>query len=123
VSELPVSGSDPLSYSLSQGSGYVVVAVAGEIDAATECAFRDALASALARGQPRVVVDLAGVTFMGSTGIGVLMGARRVLAGQGGSLVLAGPRGMVAQVLSLTGVSRVIPVAGTVADAVALLKS
>jgi hypothetical protein len=44
-----------------------------------------------------------------------------VLAGQGGSLVLAGPCGVVAQVLSLTGVSRVIPVAGTVADAVASL--
>ena len=71
---LPVSGEEPLSYSISLGSGYVVVSVAGEIDALTERAFRDALASALTRGQLRVVVDLAGVTFMGSTGIGVLMG-------------------------------------------------
>jgi hypothetical protein len=47
------------------------------------------------------------------------MGVRRVLAADGGSLVLACPRGKVAQVLSLTGVSDVIPVAVSVADAVA----
>ena len=110
---------DPLSYSISQGPGYAVVSVAGEIDVGTECKFRDALTSALARGALRVVVDLAGVTFMGSAGIGVLMGARRVLAAGGGSLVLASPRGEVAQILSLTGVAEVIPVAVSVVDAVA----
>jgi anti-sigma B factor antagonist len=110
---------DPLSYSISHGPGYAVVSVAGEIDVGTECKFRDALTSALARGVLRVVVDLAGVTFMGSTGIGVLMGTRRVLVAEGGSLVLAAPRGEVAEVLSLTGVGEVIPVAASVADAVA----
>lgn len=93
--------------------------MAGEIDAGTECALRDALTSVLARGIRRVVVDLAGVAFLASSGIGVLMGARRVLAAEGGSLVLAAPRGEVAQILSLTGVGEVIPVAASVADAVA----
>lgn len=110
---------DPLSYSISQGPGYAVVSVAGEIDVSTECKFRDALTSALARGVLRVVVDLTGVTFMGSTGIGVLMGTHRVLAAEGGSLVLAAPRGEVAQVLSLTGVGEVIQVAASAADAIA----
>jgi anti-sigma B factor antagonist len=110
---------DPLSYSIFQGPGYAVVSVAGQIDVATECQFRDALTSGLAQGARRIVVDLAGVTFMGSSGIGVLMGTRRVLAAEGGSLVLAAPHGDVAQVLSLTGVGEVIPVAASVADAVA----
>ena len=96
-----------------------MVSVAGEIDAGTECALRDVLTSVLARGIRRVVVDLAGVAFLASSGIGVLMGAHKVLAAEGGSLVLAAPRGEVAQILSLTGVGEVIPVAASVADAVA----
>lgn len=114
---------DPLSYSIFHGPGYAVVSVAGEIDVGTECKFRDALTSGLAHGALRIVVDLAGVTFMGSTGIGVLMGTRRVLAAEGGSLVLAAPHGDVAQVLSLTGVDDVIPVAASVVEAVARLNS
>jgi anti-anti-sigma factor len=116
--DLPIIGDDLLSFSISQGPGYAVVSVAGEIDLDTERAFRDALTSALAGGVPRLVVDLGAVTYMGSTGIGVLMAVRRALAADGG-LVLACPRGRVAQVLSLTGVSDVIPVAASVADAVA----
>jgi anti-sigma B factor antagonist len=115
----PLFSDDPLSFSISEGLGYVVVSVAGEIDAGTECALRDVLTSVLARGVLRAVVDLAGVAFLTSSGIGVLMGARKVLAAEGRSLVLASPRGEVAQILSLTGVSEVIPVAASVADAVA----
>jgi anti-sigma B factor antagonist len=115
----PLFSDDPLSLSISEGPGYVVVSVAGEIDAGTECALRDVLASVLARGVLRVVVDLAGVAFLASSGIGILMAARKVLAAEGGSLVLASPRGEVAQILSLTGVSELIPVAASVADAVA----
>jgi anti-anti-sigma regulatory factor len=51
------------------------------------------------------------------------MGMRRVLADEGGSLVLASPHGEVAQVLSMTGVDTVIPVAASAADAVARLDS
>jgi anti-sigma B factor antagonist len=112
-----------LSISVAQERGYAVVSVAGEIDAGTEQQFRDALTSVLARGVLRIVVDLAGVAFMASAGIGVLMGMRRVLAEEGGSLVLASPHGEVAQVLSMTGVDTVIPMAASAADAVARLDS
>lgn len=117
------AGSSSLSFSVAQERGYAVVSVAGEIDAGTEQQFRDALTSVLARGVLRVVVDLAGVAFMASAGIGVLMGMRRVLTDEGGSLVLASPHGEVAQVLSMTGADTVIPVAASAADAVARLDS
>jgi anti-sigma B factor antagonist len=117
--DLPSFNDDLLSYSISQGPGYAVVSVAGEIDASTEGKFRDVLTSVQARGVLRIVVDLAGVTFMGSRGIAVLIGARRLLAAEGGSLALAAPRGKIAEILSLTEVDEVIPVASSVADAVA----
>jgi anti-anti-sigma factor len=109
----------PLTCSVSHGPGYVVVSVAGDVDASTEQRFRDGLTSVLSGGAERVVVDLDEVAFMASAGIGVLMGVRRVLADGGGRLVLAAPHGEVADVLAMTGVSAVIPVTASVADAVA----
>ena len=116
-----IARNEPLTCSVEREPGYAVVSVAGEIDAGTEQRFRDGLTSVLSDGAVRVVVDLSGVTFMASAGIGVLMGVRRVLSDSGGLLVLASPHGEVAQVLSMTGVSAVIPVAASVPEAVAQL--
>ena len=46
-----------------------VVTLSGEVDLATVAAFRDALSEALETARDEIVVDLARVTFMGSTGI------------------------------------------------------
>ena len=97
------------------------MSVAGEIDASTEQGLRDGLAAVLSEGVVRVVVDLDGVGFMASAGIGILMGVRRLLSDGGGELVLASAHGDVAQVLDMTGVTNVIPVTANVADAVARL--
>jgi anti-sigma B factor antagonist len=111
----------PLTCSVLHEPGFVVVSVAGEVDAGSEQDFRDGLASAVSDGAQHVVVDLARVDFMASAGLGVLLGVRRVLADGGRRLVLASARGDVAQVLAITGVSAVIPMAASVADAAAAL--
>jgi anti-sigma B factor antagonist len=123
LNEDPLVASEPLTFQVREGPGYAVVAVAGEIDAGTESRFRDALTSVLSRGVLRLVVDLSGVPFMASAGIGVLMGVRRVLMDSDGQLALASPHGEVAQVLKLTGVSEVIPVAPSVPAAVSALSA
>ena len=115
----PITSHEPLSCAVSHQQGYAVVSVTGDVDASTEQRFRDGLTAVLSDGVSRLVVDLDGVGFMASAGIGVLMGVRRVLADGGGLLVLAAPHGEVAQVLAMTGVSEVIPVAASVSDAVA----
>jgi anti-sigma B factor antagonist len=110
---------DALTISVSPEPGYVVVSVAGGIDMATAAQFRDQLASVISGGARRVVVDLAWVTFMASAGVGVLMGAHRVLAAQGGSLVVASPSPAAGRVLSVVGLDQVVPVTGRVAEAAA----
>ena len=111
----------PLTCSVTHGPDYAVISVAGELDASTEQQLRDELAAVLSEGVTRVVADLGGVTFMASAGLGILMGVRRLLADSGGVLVLAAAHGDVAQVLEITGVSDVVPVAATVPAAVARL--
>jgi anti-sigma B factor antagonist len=54
----------------------IVVAVAGDVDLSTGPALRTALAKAVDEpGHGPVVVDLSAVTFLGSTGIAVLVDA------------------------------------------------
>jgi len=109
-----------MTFSVSHGAGYAVVAVAGEIDIVSQGQFRDRLSLVLAGDVRRLAVDLSGVTFMASAGLAVLTGLHRAMTAEGGSLVLVSPRGEVAQIVSLTGLDRVIPVLASMLDAVAL---
>jgi anti-sigma B factor antagonist len=88
--------------------GSTVVIAAGEIDLATSPALRESLLVAAERSS-KVIVDLSAVTFLDSTGLGVLMDGFRTLSPHG-SMCLVGPTGIVAKVLSLTRLDEVIPI-------------
>jgi anti-sigma B factor antagonist len=94
-------------------SGAVVVEVSGEIDLHTAPTLRAALAAAVdAAGgdQPAVVVDLTGVGFIDSTGLGELVAAHKALADKGARLHLAASNERVRRLLSITGVDEVLAV-------------
>ncbi len=77
-----------------------VVAPSGEIDAAT-C---EQLAQELvAAPGSRLIVDLAQVTFLDSSGLGKLVVARRMALKDGGDLVVTRPTPFVLRVLEITG--------------------
>src|SRR3712207_9166682 len=76
----------------------VVVQVAGEIDVYTAASLREKLADLIDADHTDVVVDLTGVTFMDSTGLGVLVGALKKVRGYGGA-----PSAAVAQAEGLQG--------------------
>lgn len=59
---------------------------------------------------PRVVVDLAHVTFVDSSGLGALISARRSQAQAGGSLVLVQPPEMLRRVLATVQLQQHLPV-------------
>jgi anti-sigma B factor antagonist len=68
-------------------------------------------------GSHQVVVDLRGVEFMDSTGLGVLVGALKRLREQEGDLALVCTEGPVLKILTLTGLDRVFPIHRDVAEA------
>jgi anti-sigma B factor antagonist len=96
------------SFFLQGLDGSTVVVAAGEIDVATSPALREALRVA-AELSSKVIVDLSAVTFLDSTGLGVLMGGFKTLSADG-SMCLVGPTGMVAKVLRITRLDEVIPI-------------
>ena len=54
---------------------YTVLAVKGEVDVYTAPRLREKLVELVSQGKHQIVVDLEGVDFLDSTGLGVLVGA------------------------------------------------
>jgi anti-sigma B factor antagonist len=88
----------------------VVVAPDGEVDVYTVTHLRAALVECLDAGRVHIVVDLAAVTFMDSSGLGVLLGALKRVRADGGSMCLVGPTTTMHRVLRSTGLTKVFAV-------------
>ncbi|MGI5242696.1 STAS domain-containing protein [Dactylosporangium sp. CA-139066] len=79
------------------------VVLSGECDLSAREDCMEALMSAV-RAAPAVVVDLAGLTFLDSSGVHALVTAHRAAVEGGGWLSVVNAGGMVAHVLDITGV-------------------
>jgi anti-sigma B factor antagonist len=88
----------------SDESGAAVVALAGECDLSVRDDMAGVLMSTVAEA-PVVVVDLAGLTFLDSSGIHALVMAHQAALRQGGRLYAVRAGGAVADLLDLTGVA------------------
>jgi anti-sigma B factor antagonist len=96
--------------------GRTVVALRGELDLADAAAVADALTAVAAR-EPRIIVDLAGLEFIDSSGVAALARGRRQAWQAGGDLVLAAPQREVLRVLAITRLTDAFSVHATVEEA------
>ena len=83
--------------------------------------FRDSLAR-LSTSR-RLVIDLSGVPFVDSAGLGALVGGIRRVREHGGDVALACNRTTLVRLLNMTGVDRIVTVAPGVDEAVTALGS
>jgi anti-sigma B factor antagonist len=95
---------------------HTVVGVTGEIDVATAPALRDTVLGLLNRGAPSLVLDLRGVTFVDSTGVGSLLRIHHRQALLGGSVHFVADQPAVLRVLDLMQLRRRLHVTATVAE-------
>jgi anti-sigma B factor antagonist len=100
--------------------GYTVCRPAGELDAFTVHQFRQALAEMAS--SRHLVIDLSGVAFVDSAGLGALIGGVRRVRELGGTVVVACSRKTLSSLLHTTGIDRIVTVTDTVATAVATLE-
>jgi anti-sigma B factor antagonist/stage II sporulation protein AA (anti-sigma F factor antagonist) len=100
----------------------VVLSPAGRIDHATSEEFKEALAGALARcaaGQDRLVLEFSALEYISSAGLRVIMLAGKQAKAQGGTLVLAALRPVVAEIIEISRFHLIFPVCPSVRDALA----
>jgi anti-sigma B factor antagonist len=93
----------------------VVCRPTGELEAFTLTQFRQTLAE-LAPSR-RLVINLSGVTFVDSAGLGALIGGIRRTRELGGEVVVACDRPVLIRLLRTTGFDRIVDLAETVEDA------
>ncbi len=102
---------------LDDTTGWVVIPLRGDADLAAAPALRRQLAQ-VASVPAWVVLDLSGLDFIDSTGLGVLVGMlRRVRAG-GGDVRIAGARPGIERVFSVTGLDQLFSLYPTVEAAI-----
>ncbi len=83
-----------------------VVDLAGDLDAHAAPDLRQLLMDAVTEGCPNVVVDLTKVTFVNSTGLGVLVGGMKRAATAGSAFSLVATNAQLLQALRITGLDR-----------------
>ena len=91
----------------------------GELDAYTVGEFREALNGV--DETARLVVDLNGVPFMDSAGLGALIGGIRRVRDGGGTIAVLCDRPAITRLLHTTGFDRIVPMVETMTAALEAL--
>lgn len=89
----------------------LAVILRGEIDHHCAVSVRMGVDDVLAASRPaRVFLDLSGVDFMDSSGLGLIMGRFALVRRYGGKLAVADPSVAVLRMLQLAGMDKLIPI-------------
>lgn len=106
-----VAGVDALGVAL-------VVRLSGELNTAQRDELDRAVRPLFDAPGTRVVLDCAALSFIGSAGLGTLVGLQKLSHQKGGSLRMANCRSTIASLMRLTRLEQLIPMFATVDEAV-----
>lgn len=90
------------------GELVAVIDGTGKLNMLSAPQLRGAVTAAIAAGRPRVVVNLANIDFMDSSGLGALIGGLKSARQAGGDLRIAAPSAQVTMVLQLSNLDRIL---------------
>jgi anti-sigma B factor antagonist len=121
---MPLSAEDPeggpiveLALDVHKTGSLSVVDVKGEIDVYTAPKLREKLIELVSEGSYNVVVNLEGVDFLDSTGLGVLVGALKRVKAHDGTLSLVCTQEKILKIFKITGLTKVFPIHDSVESA------
>jgi|SRR5580704_17342935 anti-sigma B factor antagonist len=98
--------------------GVPVLLVRGEIDVASAPEFHASLSDLIGQGPEIIIVDMSDVSFIDSTGLGVLVGAEKQMRDAGQALRLVVTQPQIIRLLELTGLDEVFTILSNGNDAV-----
>jgi anti-sigma B factor antagonist len=101
-------GAELVQWSVSAAGDEVTIAVVGEVDLSNAASLEAALVEVLEMKPGRIAIDLAGVSYLDSTGIRCLLNAAEHAAAAGSELVVCQPVGIVLRVLAICGVDELL---------------
>ena len=98
---------------------HMVVQIAGEIDVYTAPKLREVLIELVNEGHYHLVIDVEGVEFLDSTGLGVLVGGLKRVRAHDGSLAVVCTQERLLKIFRITGLTKVFSIRDSVDAAVA----
>jgi anti-sigma B factor antagonist len=111
---------DMLTWDIKDREGLVVVVVNGELDIHSAPGLGEALAPAADAGR-HLIVDVAGLRFCDCAGLSRFLRTQERVRAAGGSLHLAAPTASMRRLITVARMSDVLAIAGSVAEAIAML--
>jgi len=108
-----------LGLDVTERDGWAVLSVQGEVDVYTARRFRERLIELVSQGKHKIIVNLEGVDFLDSTGLGVLVGGLKRVRSHDGELVLVCTKSRILKVFEITGLTKVFAIHDTVDAAIA----
>ena len=106
-----------LDVSIRQEGGWTVLSLIGQFDVATAPEVRQALVEAQYSAASRVILDLNGVEFVDSMGLGVIIGGLKRARSHEGELVLVCDRERILHLLEITRIDQIIAVHPSIVEA------
>jgi anti-sigma B factor antagonist len=94
---------------VSDVGGWTVVSIYGELDVATAPSLRERLIGLVGDGATKLVLDLEGVDFLDSTGLGVIVSALKRARTSGGDLRLVCTQARIRRLFEITGLDKAVP--------------
>lgn len=92
--------------------------VEGELDLSTAAAFRETIDRHLGTGGAKhLVLNMSGMTFVDSSGLGAILGRYRRITEKGGRMIAADVPAQIAKLLALSGLQKIIVTYATEAEA------
>jgi anti-sigma B factor antagonist len=114
----------PLSVQDQEVGGVTVVRAAGRLTLSdSNGALKNAINALVDQGRNRFVLNLEGVPYVDSSGLGEIASAHVTVSRTGGTLLLAAVNDRVMEALTITKLMRVLAAAPSEADALAKLVS
>ena len=102
-----MKGCDTMHVALNREGDTLTACLNGELDHHTAAEMRQQIDAAALAGRCRLLrLDFAGITFMDSSGIGLIMGRYRLMQSMGGSLRLQGTGQRLERMIHLAGLDK-----------------
>ncbi|MGI6660858.1 MAG: STAS domain-containing protein [Bacillota bacterium] len=103
---------------------FAIARVSGELDLSSAAKFRSLIDQELRKsGVPNVVVNLKNLSFIDSTGLGVLLGRHKAVKSWGGKFILTDVPPKIMSMLEMAGLMRVLETTRTEQDAIRLIEA
>jgi anti-anti-sigma factor len=118
----PVSVKSGLRITESTVDQVLVLHLAGYLDGHTFADLERRISALLGAGQVRFVLDLAGLTYIASAGVGCFINARHLAGSKGGAVELVNPSPSVREIFSILGLEALFTIHDTVEQGVRAAK-